>query len=267
MQQAQIEQMKQLAAAYLSLFERRVFGDQRGEAAARLEAETALAHRVDYLRLAGRLTDDQWKKLRAAGHGDIKRFFDRFTEAKEKMAGILDQRGLSRLAVQEAAPLAREWPTLQTVEGPIFTKTFERTITAEHRAAIEKEDRDRLAFRLRADVRWTTVLLARSLGLKDDQRRRLEALLLERTIPPEKFETSDYVIVMYQASRIPEHEIRPIFDDLQWRVMAQEFAAVRRYELQLKNGGFLRPEMFGDPADGVLPPIHLLAPPPIRNRR
>ena len=40
--------------------------------------------------------------------------------------------------------------------------------------SMANEDRDRLAFRLRADVRWTTVLLARSLGLKDDQRRRLE---------------------------------------------------------------------------------------------
>jgi hypothetical protein len=267
LQQAQVERMKRLQEAYLILFERRVFGDQRDEAAARLEAETALAHRVDYLRLAARLADDQGRKLRAAGRGDIKRFFDRFAEAREKMAGTLDQRALGLLIAGEARPLAEEWAMLQKVEGPIFTKTFDRTLTDDHRAAIEKENRDRLAFRLRADVRWTTVLLARSLGLKDDQRRRLESLLLERTIPPKKFETSDYVIVMFQASRIPEYEIRPIFDDLQWRVMAQEFAAVQRYELHLKRGGFLPEGMFGDDRDGVLPPIHLLAPPARPARR
>jgi hypothetical protein len=266
--QMQLDRMKTLQAAYLSMFERRVFGDPRGEAAARAEAETALAHRVDYLRLAGRLTDDQWRKLRAAGHGDIKRFFDRFAEAREKMAATVDQRTLALLIQREARSLAEEWAVLQKVEGPIFTKTVDRTITDAHRAAIENEDRDRRAFRLRADVRWTTVLLARSLGLKDDQRRRLESLLLERTVPPEKFESSDYVIVMYEASRIPEREIRPIFDDVQWRVMKQEFAAVQRWELHLKRGGFLRPEMFDDHQDGILPPIQLLAPPPtIRSRR
>ena len=226
--------MKQLQQAYLSLFERRVFGG-RGETSARLEVETALAHRVDYLRLAGRLTDGQWKKLRAAGHGDIKRFFDRFAEAKERMAGIRDQRALALMIAEAATLFARDWPALLTVEGPVFTRTLDRTLTEDQRASMANEDRDRRAFRLRADVRWTTVLLARSLGLKDDQRRRLEALLLERTIPPEKFETSDYVIVMFQAARIPEREIRPIFDDVQWRVMAQEFAAVQRFEVHLKT--------------------------------
>jgi hypothetical protein len=266
-QQFQLQQMKRLQAAYLSRLERQVFGGANAEASARRAVETALEHRVDYLRLAGRLTDEQWKKLRAAGHGDIKRFFDRFAEVKAGMAATNDPRAMARMAAEAAPPLAGDWTALQTVEGPVFTKTLDRTLTQDQRTSMAREDRDRLAFRLRADVRWTTVLLARSLGLKDDQRSRLESLLLERTIPPEKFETSDYVIVMFQAARIPQSEIRPIFDDVQWRVMAQEFAAVQRWEVHLKKGGFFREEMFGDPAEAPLPPIHLLAPPPARARR
>ncbi len=67
-------------------------------------------------------------------------------------------------------------------------------------------------------------MLARSLGLTDDQRRRFETLLLEETRPPEQFGVDDYQVVMSQAARIPEARIRPIFDDLQWRILRKEFA-------------------------------------------
>ena len=70
-------------------------------------------------------------------------------------------------------------------------------------------------------------MIARSLGLTDGQRRRLEAVLLEETRAPENLATYDYAIVMYQASLIPEARIRPVFDDVQWRVMSRELASSR----------------------------------------
>jgi hypothetical protein len=263
-QQLLRERQQRLKTAYATLFDRRVFGDQRDEAAARAEAEAALGRRLDYFQRAGGLADRRMSKLRAAGHGDIKRFFDEFADEKRKFERIFDQQAPNgvRVDLAPALSLSKEWGLVRAAEGPIFTKALERTLTGEDTAALEKDDRGRRAFRLRADVKWTTVLLARSLGLTEDQRRRLEAVLGERIIAPEKFETSDYVIVMFQASRIPEGEIRPIFDDLQWRVMAQELAAARRWELHLKRGGVLPGNMFGDPNDAVLPPIQLLAPPP-----
>jgi hypothetical protein len=254
----------QLQAAYSQLFERRTFGGSQGEDETRREVETALAKRVDHLEHAGRLADRQAKKLQAAGHGDIKRFFDGVADARQRIRTIEDRRALAQEVARLTSSLAEEKAALQEVAGPIFTKAVARTLTDDQRAALEQDARDRLAFRHRADVRWTAVILARSLGLVDDRRRRLESLLIELTRPPNKFGIMDYMIVMYQTSRIPEDKIRPIFDDVQWRVMTQEFAAARGWAIQLKKGGFLPDEMFGDGQDGALPPIHLLDPPSIR---
>jgi hypothetical protein len=252
--------------AYLRQFDLLAFGGRMTEDTLRLQFESVMAKQLDHLERACALTEAQKRKLHAAGQGDIKRFLDRAVEAKRGLPVNDDLRALLLEIRKAARPFAEDRTTLLAAEGPIFTRAVARTLTDDQRAALDTDDRDRRAFRHRADVRWTAVLLARSLGLLDDQRRSLEAVLLKETRPPIKFDTLDYTIVMYQASRIPEDEIRPIFDDLQWRVMTQELAAIRRYRLPLKSGGFLPEEMFRDGEDGTLPPIHLLEPPTIRSR-
>jgi hypothetical protein len=247
--QQQLVQMEQLAV-YRRYFDRMVFVGLQGEDDARQQIEAVVAKQVDHLERACGLTDSQKKKLHAAGQGDIKRFFDGIAEARKVVHPADDPRILDRNLVLKiraaAAPLVKERAALLAGEGPIFTKATRHTLTPEQLARFDKDARDRLVFRHRAAVRWAAVMLARSLGLTDDQRRRLESVLLEQTRPPLKFGTSDYMIVMCQAARIPEARIRPIFDDLQWRVMADEFAAYLRWEVHLKQGGFLPLERVGD---------------------
>lgn len=265
----EIEQTKKmLEQHYRTLLDRQVFGNPAGEPAALAQLELALAKRVDELIRAGGLTDAQRTKLRAAGRGDIKRFFDRVAETRERIRESLAEGGRVGAFMEDVPTLKQEHGSLMKVEGPLFSAVLPRTLTGDQREAIEKDARDRLAFRHRADVRWTAVLLARSLGLVDDQRRRLESLLLDRAVAPKKFDGHDYMdyaIVMYQASRIPESDLRPIFDDLQWRVLAQELAAARQWELYLRRGGFFEDGFF-DSRDAPLPPIHLLDPSRMRSR-
>lgn len=269
LRQQQLERQKLLEQRYRSVFDRQVFGNPYDEAATRAQLESALAKRVDELGRAGGLIEAQAKKLRAAGRGDIKRFFDDVAEArKEFVAALAPQGGRPRIILNNTAPLRAARAALEKVDGPIFANAVERTLNADQVAAIEKDARDRLAFRHRADIRWTSVLLARSLGLVDDQRRRLESVLLERALPPNQFDAHDYfdyAIVMYQASRIAEKDLRPIFDDLQWRVLQQEFDAARQWDLYIRRGGFFE-ERIHDIRDAPLPPIHLLEPARIRSR-
>ena len=268
LQRQQLERQKLLEERYLSLFDRQIFGNMEGEDSTRLQFESALTKRVDELGRDGNLTDTQRKKLRAAGNGDIKRFFDRVAEARETFRGRLFQAGRVRLVLDDVAPLRTDRAALLKVEGPVFTRVLSRTLTDDDHNTMDEAVRDRLAFRHRADVGWTAVLLARSLGLVDDQRRRLESLLLDRAVPPRRFDAHDYLdyaIVMYQAARIPEKDMRPIFDDLQWRVLRQEFAAARQWDLYLRRGGFFEKKYY-DTRESPLPPIHLLDPPTIRSR-
>jgi hypothetical protein len=264
-QQAQLVRLRQ---AYVSLLDRRIFGRVMDEDEARRESQMAVMKRIDYLDRVCRLSGPQRKKLQVAGQGDIKRFFDGVAEAKrtlQSFQNLDDRRKLALMAQEAASSLGAHWTSLLSVEGSIFTTAVPRTLTDDQRRALEKDMSDRPVIRHRAAVRWTAVLLTRSLGLTDDQRRRLESLLLEQTQPPKKFDAMDYVIVMYQASRIPENRIRPIFDDVQWRLLAQDLADIQRWEFQLRRGGFLPDETFGNDRAGALPPIEMLAPP--ANRR
>ena len=210
------------------------------------EYEAGFAREIDRLvRICG-LTDSQRKNLLAAGRGDIKRFFDRVAEARGRVRALINPRMFVLEARKEAQPLSQERTALAAGESPILTKAIRHTLTAEQSARLKKDDDDRRIFRHRAAVRWTVVMLARSLGLSDDQRRRLETVLLAETRPPGKFGTFDYPIVMNQASLIPEAKLRPFFDDLQWRVLQREFAVARAQGRWLGQGGFVPFEMIGD---------------------
>ncbi len=243
-------------AANLQAFDRYLFGNRPTQQDARIPFETGLSKRIDYLARACGLTDLQKKKLQVAGQGDIKRFFDRVAEARRGIQSIDDGR---RLVIGKVyKPLADELSTLLVADGPILGKALARTLTDGQRTVLEKDAGDRRVFRNRAAVRWTVVLLARSLGLLDEPRRRLELLLLEETIPPIKFDSFDYWLVMYQASRIREARMRPIFDDVQWRVMTQELTAARQWRRHFEKGGFLPREMFDDHQDAAFPDIQVL---------
>jgi hypothetical protein len=86
-------------------------------------------------------------------------------------------------------------------------------------------------------------MIARSLGLTDGQRRRLETVVLEETRVPDNLATYDYAIVMYQASLIPEARIRPVFDEVQWRVISRELASFKDQERWLRAGGLIPKRM------------------------
>jgi hypothetical protein len=229
-------------------FDQSVFGNGGWEPGARRELELRLAKHVAQFERPCELTEPQTKKLFAAGRGDIKRFFDHVEEARRRIPEV---RGgvvlpLFNMVQQEAEPLKKEREGILAGEGFFFKQAVRHTLTEEQLGRSRKDLEDRRRFRYRASVRWTVVMLARSLGLTDDQRRRFEALLLEETRPPKEFGVADCQIVMYQAAQIPEARIKPIFDDLQWRTLRQEFAVARDQLPWLKNREFLPFEKIGD---------------------
>jgi hypothetical protein len=247
--QQRIQQQKQIAEAYLQYFDRGVFqtNGSSNEATTRGELEAVVARSIDRIdRACGGLDDSQRRKLQAAGKGDIKRFFDRVADERSRIAAVDNPRVLMQEIRKAMQSLSQERMALLAGDGPIFKKAVPRTLTPEQVARREKDIEDRRIFRHRAAVRWTVVMLARSLGLTDDQRTRLEKLLLEETRPPRNFASFDYSIVMCQTSHIPEARIRPIFDDVQWRVMKMELATARSQEPWLRRGGYLPEEMLGD---------------------
>ena len=214
-----------------------VFNRLGGSAMARTRFDAALAMRIEELERTCGLTENQKKKLKLAGRGDIKRVFDRVEEAKRKFQrNWNDPNNNIWEAIQ---PLQVEINAGLFKEDSLFQKTIKNTLNSEQAARYDSLMRERNLTRYRATVEWFVVTLDRFLGFNDDQRRRLAELIVNDTEPPRRFGQSDYWYLLYQVSRLPDDKLKPIFDVPQWRLLSRQLPQARGMEHWLKTSGVL----------------------------
>lgn len=182
--------------------------------------ESQLTLHVEELDRSVELLPPQKKKLLLAGRGDIKRYFDRIEEVRQKY--------LSDPKFQFNAQMQQVWKDLQPVynvyqnglfsNGSLFAKTMHATLTPDQVKQAEELSRERMLYRYWARVELVLELLNYEVGFTDDQRARVLELLRSETRPPRKMGNAlyDYYLVLYQIGRIPEEKLRPVFEDYQW---------------------------------------------------
>jgi hypothetical protein len=220
-------------------FDLRVFGQAFDVDAARKRFETVLQRRVESLANTEQLTEPQKKKLFVAGQGDIKRFFDSVQELRTKLPFFTNDRDSVLEFMREAKRLARTYRSDLFSRGSIFAKTLSRTLTDEQSTRLKKKVSERRQRQFRAALSWVAGTLELTLQMTANQRRRLEKVLIEETRAPETFGSYDYYGLIFQAAKIPEAKLKPIFDDDQWQALAQQFQKVKSMGKLLKDGGYL----------------------------
>ena len=124
-------------------------------------------------------------------------------------------------------------------EGSLFSKILPKTLTPQQWATREKSIRDASDMQHLSTIHWAAGSLDIWLQLGTERREKLEKLLIQRTRAPRKFGEYDYYGLVYQMSRMPEQELKPIFDEEQWQKIGRQFAEAQRLEKTLKLGGFL----------------------------
>jgi hypothetical protein len=214
-----------------------VFGRFGGSGGARNKLDSSLSLRIDDLERTCGLTEFQKKKLRLAGRGDIKRFFDHVEDLKRKYAQGQNVAGAN--VWQEVQPLQVEINSGFFGDDSIYAKTIRRTLSGDQAARFESMMRERKLVRHRSTVEWFVVHLDKGLGLTDDQRRRFVDLLVSEARPPRRFGHGDYWYLMLQTAEVPEAKIKPIFDAPQWRLLSRQFIQARGMEQWLKANGIL----------------------------
>ena len=235
-----------------------VFGRYGGSGGARNKLDSSLLLRIQDLERTCGITEAQKKKLRLAGRGDIKRFFDKVEELKRKFQQ--GQNDPNANIWQEIQPLQVELNTGLFGDDSLYAKTIRRTLNHEQAARFESLSHERTSFRFRATVDWFVVHLDKGLGLTDDQRQRFVELLVNEARPPRRFGPGDYWYLLLQTARVPEAKLKPIFDAPQWRLLCRQFAQARAMEQWLKTNGVLADdEQDGEKAaTGVVPASPLL---------
>jgi hypothetical protein len=224
-----------------------LFGRFGGADGARGKLESALALRIDDLERTFDLTPAQKKKLKLAGNGDLKRYFDRVDAVKRRFAQV--QNNPNNNIWQEVQPLQAEMNAGIFGDGSIFSKTIGKTLSADQRARYESLCRERMAWRRRAVIDWFVVHIDRGLGFSEDQRSRLVDLLVKDTPAPRRYGQGDYWYFMFELSRLPKEKLQSMLDAPQWRLLSKQLAQARGMEQWLRQNGILADAGGIDPRD------------------
>jgi hypothetical protein len=235
-----------VAAAFLpqaqnfDQMEQWVFGRLGGSAGARNKLDSLLLVRIQDLDRVCGISEAQKNKLRVAGRGDIKRFFDRVEGLKRKFQQ--GQNDPNTNIWQEIQPLQVELNAGLFGDDSIYAKTIKRTLNPDQTARFETLARERTTVRFRATVEWFVTHLDKGLGLTEDQRQRFVELLVSEARPPRKFGQGDYWYLMLRMAGLPEAKLKPIFDAPQWRLLSRQFVQAKAMAQRLKAAGVLGDE-------------------------
>lgn len=225
-------------------FDQWVFGNMgvANPGAARNKLDSMLTLSVENLdRICG-LTAIQKKKLVLAGHGDIKRFFDRIDDLRKKFTKNKNDQMAWQNLWQEVQPLRMSFNSGFFEGDSIFSKAIRATLSPEQTTRHKQVLLERTHYRYWAKVDLAMEVLNNEVGFTDDQRVQMLKLLKEETKPPLKLGENDYYVVLYQLSRIPEARLKPVFDEIQWKYLRRQLDQGRGMAMFLKQNGFIPDE-------------------------
>ena len=220
-----------------------VFGGGRNAQSARSRLDDQLTLQIDRLDRNCGISPEQRTKLMLAGHGDIKKFFDKVAEKKRKFDELKHDQNRIGEIFQEIQPLQLTFNQGIFNDNSIYQKTVKNTLNDEQRDKFRRMNDDLMLFRYRSRVALAVSMLDNSIGFSADQRRKFEKLLVDETKPPKKFSQYDTQVVFLQASHIPEAKVKAIFDDDQFRVLSRQFQQARNMEPFLRSNGFIGEEV------------------------
>ena len=198
-----------------------------------------LALRIDDIDRACAITELQKKKLKLAGMGDIKRYYDRVEDLKRKYTAGAGSPQVNNNIWQEMQPLQLELNGGLFGDDSIFVKTIKSTLGPDQAKRYDELMHGRADERRRATIEWFVVHIDKALGLSELQRGRLVELLASETPPPERFGQADFWYLMYQMTRLPEAKVKAILDEPQWRLLSRQFIQARGMGPWLRSNGLI----------------------------
>ncbi len=218
-------------------FESWVFQNFPTAQAARAKLDQMLVLNTEDVDRGCTLTDSQKKKLQLAGRGDIKKFFEEVEVVRKKFLLIRKDQNRINEIWQDIQPLQMTFMGGLHGDKSLFHKTLVNLLNAEQRKNYEAFSSERQKFQFRAKVELVVAILESSLPLRDEQRQKLIKLIVEETKPPRSYGQMDYYIVMWNVSKLPEAKLKPLFDNVEWKTLNQQFVQVRGMEQWFKQSG------------------------------
>ncbi len=115
-------------------FDRWVFDDTRSDEGRKNHLGHLLTEKLHEVRSQGELEPEQLRKLRLAGDGDIKRYFDRVEASRGEFEAVRQDYTAGRLALVQLESLATDYQNGPFGRDSFFSKTL-RKIRGDEKAA------------------------------------------------------------------------------------------------------------------------------------
>jgi hypothetical protein len=224
-------------------FDQWVFQQQVNASGARRRLDSLLALQTSEIDRVCQLSDAQKKKLQLAGRGDIKRFFDRYEKVKQRFQKVKHDEQKFQEIWNDINPLQMTLQAGLFHDDSFLHKSLRNTLTDEQFARYDVVACDRRALRHRAGLEMVVAVLeVQGSPLREEQRREFLTVLTNKTKPPRKSSQYEYYFIMFQLARLPESDVKPLFDNMQWKVVTRLLAQVKAAEPWLRQSGQLPDE-------------------------
>lgn len=223
-------------------FDAWIYGQVGGAQKFRERLATQLKLQLDDISRYCNLTEAQRKKLQLAGAGDIKRFDDRVAVVRDHFEAVrFDQNKFNNIW-QEIQPLQMTVLTGLFDTESIFQKTVPQTLEGEQRDKYQEAVRQRSQDRYRALVELSLANIEAGVPMTAKQRETILEMLLTKTRPPRNYNQYAHYVVMHRLAKLPETELRPLFDEKQWKAFSVYLQQGRGMEQFLRQNGVLESE-------------------------
>jgi len=220
-------------------FDQWVFQGNGNARQARKRLDSQLTMRMNEIHRVCGLDQTQKRKLSLAAAGDIKRFYDDVEKMRAKFMAVRNNRNAFGNIWQEIQPLQQKVSSGLFDSDSLFHKSVRGMLTPQQRVKYDRAELQRRKFRFEAQVAVAVSLLERRMPLTDVQRSQLIKLILDVAPPPLKFGQYDQYVVWYFASQIPDATLKPLFDDVQWKVLSQKLAQGKGMRRNLKREKYI----------------------------
>ena len=107
-------------------FDRWIFGDGMDEERRRIKLQSILTEKIDRATKDHDLNPAEFRKLRLAGSGDMKRFFDRVEECRPEFEVARKNFNAGRMVLRELEPLSTEFQNGPFGDDSFFAKTLKK---------------------------------------------------------------------------------------------------------------------------------------------
>jgi hypothetical protein len=227
----------------MNQFDSWIFSNMQSAENARRLLGDRIEMEIDRITFSTPLRDDQIRKIRFAGKGDIKRFFDDVEIARDEFRTMQAKGDINQNNINDIYQLAM--PLQQRISKGLFGKTSllkkvaQATVDAQQAAEMRARDERLRDLKSKAAMMAFLANLGRQVPMTHAQREKILELMLKNVKISDPANRYVSYLIMFEVSELPRAELNEIFDEAQMVAIEKNCKQGVAMKATLKQMGLL----------------------------